>query len=245
MKSRISKYISATISLLFATSALAQEPAQPVRQQPQTMGIQYQQAVDTVKAALQAKPLHFLEGMSVSGDLLGLIMYKVATYGQIEGAFRINLKGKYFPIIELGLGHSDHQDEETDLHFKTNSPYVRIGCDYNLAKDLRSGNRVFAGLRYAYSKISYDLTGPDLVDPIWQEHAPYQFNGLKSNCSWGELVFGLEARIWGCFHVGWSIRYRMRLGQKESDVGQAWYVPGFGKNDTHNFGGTFNLLFDI
>ncbi len=226
-------------------TASAQEPAQPERPQQRTLGVQYQPAIDSVKAALQARPLHFFEGMSVSGDLLGLVMCKVAAYGQIEGAFRINLKGKYFPVIELGLGHSDHQDGETDLHFKTSSPYVRIGCDYNLAKDLRSGNRVFAGLRYAYSKIKYDLEGPDLTDPIWQASAPFRFKGLESDCSWGELVFGLEAKIWGGFHVGWSLRYRMRLSQKESDVGQAWYVPGFGKNDTHNFGGTFNLLFDI
>ncbi len=244
-KKKISKYISAIISLLFALSASAQEPTQPQQPQQRTMGVQYQPAIDSVKASLQARPMHFFEGMSVSGDLLGLIMYKAATYGQIEGAFRINLKGRFFPTVELGLGHSDHQDGETDLHFKTNSPYMRIGCDYNLAKDLRSGNRVFVGLRYAYSQIKFDLTGPDLVDPVWQESVPYSFKGLKSDCSWSELVFGLEAKIWGCFHMGWSLRYRMRLSQKESDIGQAWYVPGFGKNDTHNFGGTFNLIFDI
>lgn len=245
-KQRTYKYFLALFSLFLPFALYAQQPGQQKNtpRQPRTRGVQYQE-IDTLLAAEKNKPVAFLQGMSVSGDLLGLVMYGVANYGQIEGAFRINLKGKYFPIIEVGLGHSDHEDDETSLHFKTNSPYARIGCDYNFARDVHSGNRVFGGVRYGYSKVKYDLTGPDLVDPVWQDHVPYQFKDLDANCSWAELVFGLEAKIWSHFHVGWSLRYRLRLNQKESSVGQAWYIPGFGKNDSHNFGGTFNLVFDI
>lgn len=222
----------------------AQQPGgQPT--QPRTRGIQYQEALDSATMALREKPMKLFEGASVSGDLLGLVMYGIANYGQLEGAVRVNLKGRFFPTLELGIGHSDHKDEETELLFKTNSPYARIGCDYNFAKDVRSGNRVFGGLRFGYTKATFDLSGPDLIDPVWQTAAPFQFKDLESKCSWGELVFGIEAKIWGIFHLGWNVRYRMRLNQKIPSVGQAWYIPGFGKNDTHNFGGTFNLIFDI
>jgi hypothetical protein len=246
-RQKIYKYSLVLISLFLPLSLLAQQPTQKPQQQIQqeTRGVQYNQQLDSIRTSLKKKPLHLLEGMSVSGDLLGLVMYEVAHYGQIEGAFRLNLKGRYFPIVELGLGHSDYTDDETSLHFKTNSPYARIGCDYNFAKDLYSGNRVFGGLRYGYSKVKYDLSGPDLIDPIWQQHVPYQYKNLNANCSWAEMVFGLEAKIWSHFHIGWTVRYRLRISQKESHVGQAWYVPGYGKNDSHNFGGTFNLVFDI
>ena len=249
MNERTCRFILVLISsfcLLSRPEVYAQnEVTVQTPQKVRTTGVQYQSEVDSLALFLQQKPLRFFEGVSVSGDLLGAILYQIANYGQLEGAVRMNIKGTYFPVIELGLGHSDHQDDETDLHFKTSSPFLRVGCDYNLARDKRSGNRIFCGLRYAYTKITYDLTGPDLVDPVWGDHAPYIFNDLKSNVSWGELVFGLEAKIWKIFHVGWSLRYRMRLSQEIPTVGQAWYVPGYGKNDTHNLGGTFNLVFDI
>lgn len=246
-KQKTLKYFSALISLFLPVFVWAQNPSLQVHQpaQQQTRGVQFNQQIDSIRNSVKAKPLHLLQGMSVSGDLLGLIMCGVAHYGQIEGAFRLNMKEKYFPIIEIGLGHSDYTDDETSLHFRTNSPYARIGCDYNFAKDLYSGNRIFGGLRYGYSKLKYDLSGPDLIDPIWKQSVPYQFKNLNANCSWLELVFGLEAKIWSHFHIGWTTRYRLRISQKESAVGQAWYIPGFGKNDTHNFGGTFNLVFDI
>lgn len=210
-----------------------------------TVGVQYNPAVDSVALALQQRPLKLIEGFSLSGDLLGLVMYKVANYGQIEAALRINMKGTYFPILEVGLGHSDHKDDETDLYYKTYSPYFRVGCDYNFARDKHSGNRLYAGLRIGYCNFKYDLSGPDLIDPIWSTSIPYDFNGLSSNCLWSELAFGIEAKIWENFHMGWSIRYRMRIKQDTPEIGQAWYVPGFGINDTHNFGGTFNLIFDL
>ena len=40
-------------------------------------------------------------------------------------------------------------------------------------------------------------------------------------------------------------RYRMRFYNKTSVVGSPWYVPGYGKNDTHSMGATFNLILDI
>ena len=145
----------------------------------------------------------------------------------------------------MGWGLSNHTDEITNLHFKTNSPYFKIGCDYNFVKNWRSGNRVFAGVRYAFTSFKYDLDGPPITDPIWGGTTPFAFSNVSSNMHWGEIVFGLEAKIWGIFHLGWSVRYKMRISQKETSLGQAWYVPGYGKNDSHALGGTFNVIFDI
>lgn len=252
MKTKTSKFISVLISsLLICTSAAAQQPTNPSRQQQPvpagqttgTRGVQYVPEQDT--ASVHLRPIHFFEGLSVSADVVGVVMYQFASWGQIEGALRVNLKERYFPIVELGLGHSDHTDDNSDLHFKTNSPYVRIGCDYNFAKDLYSGNRVFGGVRYGYSKIKFDLDGPDLIDPVWGHVVPYNFKDQDASAQWAELVFGIEAKIWRNFHLGWSLRYKVRLSQSKPDGGQAWYIPGFGKNDGHTFGGTFNLIFDI
>lgn len=252
MKTRTSKFISVLISLLlFCPVIFAQQPARQASPQPRngdqrptgTRGVQYVPEQDTTNVTL--RPIRLFEGFSVSADVVGPIMYKFSSWGQFEGALRMNLKERYFPIVELGLGHSDHTDDNTDLHFKTNSPYIRIGCDYNFAKDLYSGNRVFGGIRLAYSKIKFDLDGPDLVDPVWGQTFVYNFKDQDASARWAELVFGIEAKIWHNFHLGWSLRYKMRLSQSKPEIGQAWYIPGFGKNDDHTFGGTFNLIFDI
>lgn len=55
-------------------------------------------------------------------------------YGQYEAALRINLKDRYFPIVELGIGKADHNDDATDITYNTSAPYAKIGVDFNLLK---------------------------------------------------------------------------------------------------------------
>lgn len=204
-------------------------------------GIQYSEAkTDTVQ-----KPIPLFAGISVSGDVVGLAMSIFSPYGQLEAACRANLKERFFPVFEMGWGISDHTDETTNLHYKTNAPYFRIGCDYNFANDRRSGNRILGGVRYAFTSFQYDVDGPDIIDPNWGTSTPFSFHGLNGKVHWFEVVFGLEAKIWSIFHLGWTFRYRVRLSNKMSPIGEPWYVPGYGKNDTHALGGTFNIIFDI
>lgn len=170
----------------------------------------------------------------------------VATpYGQYEVFGRASIKDRFFPIVEFGIGTSNHTNEESNLHYKVNAPYFRVGCDYNFLKDRRSGNRIFAGLRYGLSYFKYDLDGPDLTDPVYGTTQPFSYTGLKGSMHWGEAVAGVETRIWRIFHLGWTVRYRLRFHEKQSEVGHAWYVPGYGKSDGHALGGTFNVVIDI
>ena len=172
-------------------------------------------------------------------------MAATSSRGQYEGAFRLNLEGKYFPIFEAGFSTCNHTDETTKIHFKTNAPFFRIGCDYNFARDIHAGGRILGGLRYGFSKFDYDTDAPDIIDPIWGDRLPFAYKGLSGNTHWAEVVFGLEAKIWKIFRLGWNVRYRIRLKDKTSIIGNPWYVPGYGQNDTHALSGTFNIIFDI
>ncbi len=109
---------------------------------------------------------HFLPVSLFRETLPGLFLSLVSSYGEYEGAVRANIKGTYFPIVEIGMGVSNHTDEATNLHYKTNSPFFRVGLDYNILGDKISGNRVFAGGRLAYSSFKYDISGPNLKDPF-------------------------------------------------------------------------------
>lgn len=246
MRERILRYTFVLLSLLAAVPAVAQTPADTTGRPAggRVRGIQYVESDHDAEAARE-KAIPLLAGLSLSGDVAGLVMAAFTPYGQIEAACRVNLKERFFPIFEMGWGISDHMDELTEQHFKTNAPYFRVGCDYNVANDRLSGNRIYVGARYAFSSFKYDLDGPALSDPVWGGSVPYHFEGVSASSQWGELVLGLDAKIWKFFHLGWSFRYRVRIKQKRTPLGQPWYVPGFGKNDHTCFGGTFNLIFDI
>lgn len=185
-------------------------------------------------------------GVSVGVDVAGAVMAQVAKFGQYEVDARLNFKQRYFGAFEVGVGVSDHTNSRTDQHYKVNSPYFRVGADYNLAKNPVSGNRIYVGVRYGFSSFSYDLSGPSIIDESWGGAMPYQFNGLHSRMHWGEAVVGLEGRLWRFIHVGWTGRCKARFAQKKSPHGAAYYVPGYGDNsDKTCFGGSFSVIFDI
>ena len=102
----------------------------------------------------------FFNGFSVSADLLGVGMMVLGDYGSYEGALRLNLKDRYFPIFELGIGKTNHEDEGTRTTYKTSAPYGRIGIDFNLMKNKHDIYRLYAGVRYAYTRFKYDIFNP-------------------------------------------------------------------------------------
>lgn len=224
----ISTYILVLVvgSLLCLTSLPAQAQQRKVVTQP----------ADTV-------PL--FRGLAVSIDALGVIQKAVSDYGQYEAALRVNLKDKYFPIIELGLGKADANDVATSLHYKTSAPYGRIGCDFNILKNKHDIYRLYGGFRYAFTSYKYDLEGPNLKDPIWGDEVPYGATDVSCNYHWIEGVFTVDARIWGPIRMGWSLRYRRRLFNDDGPLGNTWYVPGYGKQGSSRLGGTFNISFEL
>lgn len=208
-------------------------------------GVQYASPEEAAAALAAQNDIPLFAGVAVSADLAGAAMAAFTPYGQYEAAARANFRGRYFPIVEVGMGVSNHTNETTNNHYKVHAPYYRIGLDYNVMKNRRSGNRIFVGLRYAFTTYKYDVDAPDIHDPVYDTVYPFHFSGLKGTNHWAEAVFGLEARVWGILHLGWSVRYKLRIYNKKSIVGYPWYVPGFGKNDSHALGGTFNVIFDI
>ena len=83
----------------------------------------------------------FLKGFAVSADLIGPLMLGISDNGHFEAALRINLKDKYFPVVELGYGKADHSDDVTRITYKTSAPYGRIGLDLNLMKNKHDSYR--------------------------------------------------------------------------------------------------------
>lgn len=186
-----------------------------------------------------------LNGFAVSFDAAGPVILALSDYGEYEAAVRLNLHNQYFPIVEIGYGKADHDDEVTEIHYKTQAPYFRVGCDLNLLKNKHSANRLYAGLRYAFTSYKVDISRPTFQDPVWGWDAGFSVSGDQCNQHWAEVVFGLDTRLWGPLHLGWSVRYKLRLTHKDSSVGNTWYVPGYGKAGDTRIGANFNVIIDI
>lgn len=195
--------------------------------------------------ALQKDSVPLFRGFSVSFDLVGAGLMAFSDNGQYEGALRINLHDEWFPIVEAGLGKADHDDEVTRIHYKTSAPYFKIGVDKNLLKEKHGPNRLYGGFRYAFTSYKVDVSHPGFPDPVWQWDTPYGMTGVACRQHWLEAVIGLDAKIYGPFHLGWSVRYKRRIAHSEGEMGKAWYVPGFGIFGDTRLGGTFNVIIDI
>ena len=169
---------------------------------------------------LEKDSIPFFRGFQVSFDLVGPAMLLLGDRGEYEGALRINLHDQWFPIFEMGLGRAKREDDEvTHLTYKTSAPYFRIGMDWNILRNKHQANRLFVGFRYAFTTYKVDILHEDL--------------------------FGIDAKVYGPLHLGWSVRYKRRVAHKDGDLGNVWYVPGFGINDKDNLAANFNVIFDI
>lgn len=195
---------------------------------------------------LERDSVPLFRGFAVSADLVGAAQMMLGDYGQYEGALRLNLHDQYFPIVEVGYGKASHEnDAVTHITYRTKAPYFRVGVDVNIMKKKHTGNRIFAGVRYAYTNYKVDISEPATQDPVWQWDAATDVKGLRLYQHWAEVLFGIDAKVAGPLHLGWSVRYRMRMSHNDNKIGQAWYVPGYGLQDTGNLGATFNVSIDI
>lgn len=226
-RQNISKYISRlAVSVALAVAALS----------AQAQGKLFTIAKDSV-------PL--VNGFAVSFDVAGPVVLALSDYGEYEAAVRLNLHDQYFPIVEVGYGMAEHDDEVTSLYYKTEAPYFRIGCDLNVLKNKHSANRLYAGVRYAFTAYKVDMARKTFQDPVWGWDTGFSVSGDKCNQHWAEVVLGLDTRLWGPLHLGWSVRYKLRLAHKDSSAGNTWYVPGYGKAGDTRIGANFNVIIDI
>ena len=195
--------------------------------------------------AIKKDSVPVLNGFAVSVNVAGPVILALSDYGEYEAAVRLNLHDQYFPTVEVGYGKAEHDDEVTGLYYKTQAPFFRIGCDLNLLKNKHSAHRLYAGLRYAFTSYKVDMARPTFEDPVWQWDTGFSISGMDCNQHWMEVVFGLDSKIWGPFHLGWSVRYKLRLAHNDGTAGNTWYVPGYGKYGDTRIGANFNVIIDI
>ena len=103
-----------------------------------------QQTKDILPVPASRDSIGTFRGVAVSIDAVGLLQRALSSYGQYEAAVRVNIKDRFFPVAELGLGSANATDELKGTNYKTRAPYGRIGCDINVAKNRHDDYRISA-----------------------------------------------------------------------------------------------------
>lgn len=198
-------------------------------------------------------------GISVGLELWGLGSSALGDdFLSSEASVDFNLRNRFFPIIELGYGSTDSWSEK-GIHYKSASPYFRIGMDYNALYKKSHGHMLLVGLRYGVSSFKYDITAshlddpiyggtvgnPNLEDNIWGGSHPYAHKDMKSNMQWTEFCVGIRAHVWKTFYMGWSLRFKFKLSATSDKYGDPWYVPGFGKYGSNTMGVTYTITYKL
>lgn len=199
-----------------------------------------------VENVVESPKLNLFQGFTLAADLFGPAQYLLSDYGNVEACLRLNLKNTYFPVAEVGYAECNTTDENTDIKYKTNAPYLRIGFDVNMLKNKFQDNRLYLGARYGFSSYQFDISGPAIVDPIFGGAVSFDYRGIATTSHWAEIVAGVQVKIWHSFHMAWSIRYKQELSSSKNNYAKPYYIPGYGTTTNSSvWGATYSLVFDL
>lgn len=264
MAQKTSRYSIATIVSLFCLflcvlTVQAQQPRPVPQKVPRrtTQGTSQKKAKEEIKV----DTIPFYNGTYVGVDIFGIGSKLLGgDFLSSEVNVRVNLKNKFIPTVELGLGQTDTWNDN-GIHYKTPaSPFFRIGVDYNtMSKKKEKNSFLYAGLRYGFSSFKYNVSSmpfddpiygggianPALPDNIWGGSVPYDYNGLKASMHWFELVAGIQVKVYHNFYMGWALRMKWKIAASTNEYSNPWYVPGFGKYNSSNLGITYSLIYKL
>lgn len=112
------------------------------------------------KEVTEIDTIPFYNGTYVGVDLYGIGSKLLGgDFMSSEVSIAVNLKNKFIPTVEFGMGGTDTWSE-TGIHYKSKAaPFFRIGVDYNtMAKKKEKNSYLYAGIRYAFSSFKYDVS---------------------------------------------------------------------------------------
>lgn len=156
----------------------------------------------------------------------------------------IELWPNLFPVFESGV---DVMKIKTDLvDYKSTGSYSRIGMDYNFlqAENKNDKNILYAGLRYGFVLAKQEVN-QYRVDSYWGP-ATGHFGSHNYFAHWGEILFGIKGEILNNLYMGWTIRGKVKLNNKELGMPPAYFIPGYGRADKgFNLDFTYSVYYNI
>ncbi len=182
-------------------------------------------------------------GLHLSADVFGYIypIFVKDKYYSSELSASLDIDNRFFPTIEVGLGHTDMVSQLYEIGYRTRAPYYRVGLDYNVLYKKGNPGYIYIGARMGYTSFDYSVEAPPLVDPVWGDESFVRFSDVPCRSIWAEAVGGVRAEVAKNFYMGWTLRYKYLFYQGPISNGGPWYVPGFGTGKKMAFGATYTI----
>ena len=161
----------------------------------------------------------------------------------MEGGVQFDIKGKFFPVFEIGYAGADKLSNNDVMYF-SNALFERIGIDFNLSKPkkdaLPTNNLILGGVRLGMSNFDYNISNIKITDNYWggTESPDYSMNTTSK--LWFEIVFSVKVEVFKNAYMGWTVRNKNLLGTEIPNEVFPWFIPGYGINKSTSWG--FNYM---
>lgn len=166
-------------------------------------------------------------------------------YGLIGFSAQLNLKNRYIPSFEFGLGNADYTPDDNNYTFHAPiCPYFKIGMDYNFMYNSNPDYLAFAGIRYGFAPFKYQLKDISLGSDYWGENELTDFPEESFTAGWIELSFGIRAKIIQNVSLGWTFKYHRKIHSSTKESGEPYYIPGYGTSAS-NIAASFSIYYTL
>lgn len=151
-------------------------------------------------------------------------------YGGADIWFALNLKNRFIPIAELGLGQANSTPDDGNFTYKGKTAfYGKIGMNYNFMASKDPRYQLYAGVRLAATSFNFDVLDVTVNNGYW-DGSPSRFDltDQHSSALWGEFLVGIQVELFRNISLGWAIRYNFPFSIKDTPNARPWYIPGYG-----------------
>ena len=149
-----------------------------------------------------------------------------------------------FPVFETGYDVMKIKTSYVD--YASNGSYSRIGMDYNFlqAENAKDKDNLFVGLRYGFT-FARQQVNQYLIDSYWGPISE-RFGNQNYFAHWGEILIGIKGEIFHNFFMGWTIRGKVNLTNKDLGLPPIYFIPGYGKAEKgFNLDFTYSVYYNI
>ncbi len=190
--------------------------------------------------------IQFLQGIWIEADVAPLIQTALINKNiySAQGNIQVNLKNKYFPVIELGYAGAE-KTAPNNIRFDTQGVFGKAGVDLSMLKpkpnSTQKNNNLLVGLRLGMSRFNYSIYNQTLTDAYWGGTETYNLESIPSTSVWFEIAAGLRVEVYKNFYMGWTVRNKHLITKATSGDTFPWYIPGYGTGKSSVWGLSYTI----
>lgn len=187
-----------------------------------------------------------MDGLRVGLDISRPMQHlwnKGDRYGT-ELSFDMELIPNLYPVIETGW--EKLKIDHDYLDYSSAGSYTRFGFDYNLlvAEHANDMDIVYIGLRYGFSFANQQIKEYRITN-YWGDLTG-RMGKQNYNAQWAEFVLGIKGEVFKNLFMGWSIRGKLKMSQKDFEMPHVYFNPGYGPAEKKfNFDFSYSVFYNL